>query len=101
MRRPLELVVEVDEDTVEKDVTEEYADTSERFEFLRANDPSEDSSLDRLATAGARPVGGTSCTWRFSGWFDLDGGGLTTMKDSCVLSFFFFSISCCSTAMTG
>ena len=79
MRRPLEL--EVEEETVEKDVTDEYADTSERFEFVLDRDTSEASSLDRLVPAGVRPVGGTSCTWRFRGWLDLEGGGLTTMKD--------------------
>lgn len=80
MRRPLELVVDVEE-TVEREVTDEYADTSERFEFVLDRDTSEASSLDRLVPAGVRPVGGTSCTWRFRGWLDFDGGGLTTMND--------------------
>lgn len=26
---------------------------------------------------GGLALGGTSCTWRFRGWFDLDGGGRT------------------------
>ena len=67
MRLPLELVVEVEEETVEKDVTDEYADTSERPEVVLDRDRSEASSLDRLVPAGARLVGGTSCTWRFRG----------------------------------
>ena len=63
MRRLLELVVEVEEETVERDVTEEYADTSERserVEDLLPRDASAESSLDRLTTVGVRPVGGTS-----------------------------------------
>jgi hypothetical protein len=29
---------------------------------------------------GARPLGGTSCTCKFNGWFDFDGGGRTKMS---------------------
>ena len=28
----------------------------------------------------SRELGGTSCTWRLSGWFDFEGGGRTTMN---------------------
>jgi hypothetical protein len=28
----------------------------------------------------SREAGGTSWTWRLSGWFDLEGGGRTIMK---------------------
>ena len=31
-----------------------------------------------VAASGAR--GGTICTWRLSGWFDIEGGGRTNMK---------------------
>ena len=82
MRRPLVLVVEAFEETVENDVTEEYAETSERLEFVRDKETSDNpSSLGLRVPAGVRPVGGTSWTCRLSGWLDLDGGGLTTMND--------------------
>jgi hypothetical protein len=29
---------------------------------------------------GGRLFGGTSWTWRFSGWFDLEGGGRTNIN---------------------
>ena len=67
MRRPEPFEVD---DTVEKDVTEEYADTSDRFEFVleRVTSPislSVDSDLRMMV--GCLPVGGTSWTWRFRG----------------------------------
>lgn len=40
MRRPPPELVDAEEETVEKEVTEEYADTSERFELVRDSDVS-------------------------------------------------------------
>ena len=108
IRRPPPDVEPVDVEAIEekeeveavlKEVMEEYAETSDRLEVVRVRGLS--STLDPVPGSpvgvsdgkepapdekevrgrGAREVGGTSCTCRFSGWFDLEGGGRTTMKD--------------------
>ena len=71
--------------------------TSDLFEFVRTSEvvPVFPSALllDRLRAevgvmasswlatpVGGLPCGGTSWTWRLSGWLDLDGGGRTNMN---------------------
>ncbi|KAF8064319.1 hypothetical protein FPV67DRAFT_1504449 [Lyophyllum atratum] len=84
--------VEVTEVVEEKEAVEPYEEVSERLEAVRVREtevpPSLLSSRD---CRGPRVAGGTSWTWRLSGWFDFAGGGRTTMKVSLtvfVLPFF-------------
>ena len=42
--------------------------------------PSVDRRVEERSRCPARKAAGTSCTCRFNGWFDLDGGGRTTMN---------------------
>lgn len=104
--RRVDVVDELEDATVEKDVTEEYpeeyADTSDRLEDVRESgvpSPSPASVVESndlfvlIERFLSRDPGGTSCTWRFNGWFDLEGGGRTTMNDSFVRSFFFLTPS--------
>lgn len=62
---PLELLLPVDRAEVGLDVDEETVDSF---------------PLTGVTPVGGRTLGGTSCTWRLSGWLDLDGGGRTKMN---------------------
>ena len=92
MRR-VDAVDELEDATVENDVTEEYpeeyAETSERLEDVRESgvpSPSPTSVVDSndlfvlIERFLSRDPGGTSCTWRLSGWLDFAGGGRTTIN---------------------
>lgn len=84
-------VPEDPEATVEKEVTEvlpDTAETSERLEEVRVSGGAvssvsvvESNERFELRERCSLFEGGTSCTWRLSGWLFLAGGGRTTMND--------------------
>lgn len=76
-----------DENEVVEDAEGATEDASERMEEARESVWSVSvptlftEALERETTPlGGLIFGGTSWTWRFRGWFDFDGGGLTMMK---------------------
>ena len=100
---PVEVVdvvdVDANEDTDCVDEYEEYMDgeTSERFEradWARCRMPSSPTVCVCVSDGDSGPIsidareraalslicGGTSWSWRLSGWLDTEGGGRTTMN---------------------
>lgn len=89
----LELAVEDNEETEPIEEVEEYREpASERDAIEAISEVASEScsgltpvkSTERLLACLLLPVvvvaGGMSWSWRLSGWFDLAGGGLTTIK---------------------
>lgn len=93
IRRADAVEVEVADDAIDavENDAELYSDVLDRLERTEGDRWRVESviweSMVPLREADAtlwvsRADGGTSWSWRFRGWFDIDGGGRTTMNVS-------------------
>lgn len=65
-------------EVVEEGATEDARESVDVFGSGNVVEVAEEGDEEEMP--GVRVFGGTSCTWRFRGWFDFAGGGRTMIN---------------------